>query len=537
MGLWARLRPHPRDPDVTVLMLDTEGLDAPHVDQSYNWALSTVVVLISSLFLYQTTGSIDKAATDRLDLILTLAARVSEPLQNQSSHTQSTAEDASCRPRFLWLLRDHHLLMRRSPKDEMLEKLDDSARAQLQRCFSSVDCIPLPCPVDNEQELLMMDRLQFPQLSQRFQEEFLILERNIFNSTMVQQFGGQTLTGPVLADMLGIYSKLIFEENGGLIEDIEAIPTQAQILAQIAAQRATDEALASYSSLMQSAATNRVDAHKLHSGHVSSQATALKVFDSIAYAHSKSTSECRKALCEQLSSWSQVCSKGVTAEHCDTLSRLVGGAYHEIWQSSFESSRIHCQREWDTISAALQVKVQNSQFDNLEQFVQESGESLTKWRKSPNTTGLFREEQQQSAEKAVANWQQMVLDSVGKKRIAACEQRVQEEMQQKMSTLSKSMQDQLALHQSQLTEHDKTIVMLNEHVRELQRSAELLQGSLNRQAEEAAENKAALELRLELNIQKASDELATASAELGALVHENMPSMVVNLTVRRSPIR
>ena len=54
----------------SVLMLDTEGLDAPHViprssldsrliaspqqvDQSYNWALSTVVVLISSLFLYQ----------------------------------------------------------------------------------------------------------------------------------------------------------------------------------------------------------------------------------------------------------------------------------------------------------------------------------------------------------------------------------------------------------------------------------------------------------------------------------------------------
>ena len=94
MGLWCRIRRHPQDPDTTVLMIDTEGLNAPHVEQSYNWALSTVVVLISSLFLYQTTASIDKAAIKRLELILSLATRVS------SSSSDSDSSMVSSRPGF-----------------------------------------------------------------------------------------------------------------------------------------------------------------------------------------------------------------------------------------------------------------------------------------------------------------------------------------------------------------------------------------------------------------------------------------------------
>ena len=48
------------NPDLTLLLLDTEGLDAPHVQQSYNWALSAMALLISDVFIYQTRGMIDK---------------------------------------------------------------------------------------------------------------------------------------------------------------------------------------------------------------------------------------------------------------------------------------------------------------------------------------------------------------------------------------------------------------------------------------------------------------------------------------------
>ena len=48
-----RIRPHPRNPDLTVLLLDTEGLDSPHVPPFYNWCLSAVALLISDYFVYQ----------------------------------------------------------------------------------------------------------------------------------------------------------------------------------------------------------------------------------------------------------------------------------------------------------------------------------------------------------------------------------------------------------------------------------------------------------------------------------------------------
>lgn len=55
-GIWMRMRPHPRNKDVMVLLVDTEGLDSPHVKQDYNWILSALVLLVSNTFVYQTKG-------------------------------------------------------------------------------------------------------------------------------------------------------------------------------------------------------------------------------------------------------------------------------------------------------------------------------------------------------------------------------------------------------------------------------------------------------------------------------------------------
>lgn len=46
-----------------VCFADTEGLDTPHITQSYNWMLSSLALLISNVFLYQSKNSIDSSAT------------------------------------------------------------------------------------------------------------------------------------------------------------------------------------------------------------------------------------------------------------------------------------------------------------------------------------------------------------------------------------------------------------------------------------------------------------------------------------------
>ena len=189
----------------------------------------------------------------------------------------------SSRPGFLWLIRDHHLSMRRSPRDEMLDKLDAPTRQKLLNCFESNDCVPLPCPCDNDQDLGRMDTMSFEELAPRFREEFMILERQIFNTARVQKFGSQDLTGPVLAEMLNAYIRILFAEGSGMINDIEKIPTQADILTQIAGERAQKEALEHYKSMIE-ACQCPLEAQQLSEAHHECRTKAFETFNSIANA-------------------------------------------------------------------------------------------------------------------------------------------------------------------------------------------------------------------------------------------------------------
>ena len=99
MGLWAWAKQHPFDVDAIIIFLDSEGLDTPGVPQHYNWLLSAVTLLLSYVFIYQSKGSIDSHATERLDLIL----RITEQLERKKTSDSRTAPNKA----FYWLIRDH----------------------------------------------------------------------------------------------------------------------------------------------------------------------------------------------------------------------------------------------------------------------------------------------------------------------------------------------------------------------------------------------------------------------------------------------
>jgi len=85
--------------------MDTEGLDSPHIPQWYNWTLAALAVLVSSYFIYQSKGSIDSSATDRLGVILKVAEQIS-----------GSKEEGTDQPFFMWLIRDHQLNFKKNPK-------------------------------------------------------------------------------------------------------------------------------------------------------------------------------------------------------------------------------------------------------------------------------------------------------------------------------------------------------------------------------------------------------------------------------------
>lgn len=80
----------------------------------------------------------------------------------------------------MWLIRDHQLQMKKAPRIEMSEKLDSGANKALEKYFSDYDCFPLPRPVDKDEMLKEVDNLQWEELKSDFREEYVVLERQVY---------------------------------------------------------------------------------------------------------------------------------------------------------------------------------------------------------------------------------------------------------------------------------------------------------------------------------------------------------------------
>lgn len=244
-GLWLWPKPHPRRQGVTILLVDSEGLDSPHVPQHYNWLLSAVTLLISDVFMYQTKGSIEKSAVERLDMIL----KVAEQLGKADSSDTSRQRLGNS---FLWLLRDHQLQMRRSPREELLEKLDPVQVRALKHHFVDYDCVPLPRPASDD-TMRRLDQHTFQDLDCEFREEYVVFERRLQDLLVApRQLLGQDLTGASLSDLLQQYL-VALQQQKGVLGDICDMPTQRELLRQLAARRAVDAGVQRYRQVLQDA--------------------------------------------------------------------------------------------------------------------------------------------------------------------------------------------------------------------------------------------------------------------------------------------
>ena len=296
-GLHFWSKPHPRQSDVTIIYLDTEGLDAPHVDQFYNWTLSAVSLLISDVYMYQSKGSIDTGSIDRLAMILRVAEqlrgdastgirkrdRSSDNSDEGKSEWQKTGSKGDTGSSFLWLLRDHQLNMKYSPKEEMIEKLDSDALKTVRRCFEDYDCVPLPVPVNGgSAELQDMEKKALSDLASEFREEFVVLERCILDKLRQPRIlAGQQVTGPLLADLLEAYTASVQKKDGAMA-DIAALPTQREMLVSLAGDRAVKAGVQHYKDVMRELEEQVVGHKTLMQKHTAVLKEAVSIFDTIA---------------------------------------------------------------------------------------------------------------------------------------------------------------------------------------------------------------------------------------------------------------
>jgi hypothetical protein len=106
-GLWIWKKVIYSENDVPTIVIDTEGLGAFDEDENHDAKIFLLALLLSSLIIYNSLGTIDENALNNLSLVINLSKKIQ--LKNREASPDDLDELASMFPSFLWVLRDFTL--------------------------------------------------------------------------------------------------------------------------------------------------------------------------------------------------------------------------------------------------------------------------------------------------------------------------------------------------------------------------------------------------------------------------------------------
>jgi len=75
-GLWLWKRVIKTENDVSMIVVDTEGLGAYDEDENHDSKIFLLALLLSSLLIYNSVGTIDENALNSLSLVINLAKKI-----------------------------------------------------------------------------------------------------------------------------------------------------------------------------------------------------------------------------------------------------------------------------------------------------------------------------------------------------------------------------------------------------------------------------------------------------------------------------
>lgn len=468
-GLWIAARKHPRVPDLTVILMDTEGLDTPGIAQSYNWKLAAVTLLLSSLFVYQTRTSLDMSQLETFQIILQAA-----------SHLKKESLQSICD--LLWIVRDAQLVSAQ-PKAELLSKFGAADKERLEKCFGSVDCFPLPRPVANDKDLKNVEGMPYDALTSEFREEYLVLERKIFDQLNApRQLGGKVITGPVLASLCSMYASAV-SASDGLLKDLSDLPTQKQLVARLAGQRALKLAEDAYRAAVSGGglALLPVEMETLWAVHEKAFAEATRVFcEETMTPTGQPFSGDVSPFYEELKSHCMATRTKLNDDDGSITQVVVGGFLHQTIEANDVASQRACR---DALAEILSITI--SPLESVSEF-------RAKWAAHPRARGPWKRRVENEGTEAVRA--RLAEEKAQRDTVAlSVLQELVKETRESLNTLRTDSVQQTSTLGAQLQALDKTV---SSHYEE-QRDA-LVDGmaSVEEKLEQAA--KAATALHAEL---------------------------------------
>jgi len=174
-GMWIWGSPVERD-GVTYVFIDSEGLGSVDQHVTFDTQIFSLSILLSSLFVLNTTGPINEHALEQLELVvqMTERIRVREEAKGEGGRKESLNTLAAFFPSFLWILRDFSLELRNAQGDPISENeylehalrpvpvgpqsrrgLEEKnrIRSAIATVFTHRQCVTMVRPVVDEREL------------------------------------------------------------------------------------------------------------------------------------------------------------------------------------------------------------------------------------------------------------------------------------------------------------------------------------------------------------------------------------------------
>ncbi|XP_056599358.1 guanylate-binding protein 1-like isoform X2 [Triplophysa dalaica] len=265
-GIWMWCVPHPSVKGQTLMLLDTEGLgDVQKGDSKNDGWIFCLAVLLSSTLVYNSRGTIDDDAVQKLQYITELAEQIKIRSSSPSEDEEEEEENSQfvCFfPSFVWVVRDFTLDLeingKTATEDEYLKyalKLRKGLskknteynlpRECIRRYFPSRKCFVFPPPASPE-NMRRLESLRLEDLVGDFREAAgRFCEYTFLKSPVKTLKGGHRVTGKLLGQLAKIYVETISSGK------VPCLDNAVVALANLENKAAVQEALKVYQSGME----------------------------------------------------------------------------------------------------------------------------------------------------------------------------------------------------------------------------------------------------------------------------------------------
>ncbi|KAJ8332793.1 hypothetical protein SKAU_G00416890 [Synaphobranchus kaupii] len=255
-GIWMWCIPHPKKADHTLVLLDTEGLgDVEKGDtKNDNWVFS-LAVLLSSTLVYNSIGTIDNDALQRLHYVTELTEHIK--VKSQANDEDESTEFMRFFPSFVWTVRDFTLELEYDGKQITADQYLDNAlklkcghgkqvmaynlpRNCLRNYFPTRKCFVFDRPTSAE-KMKHLDCLVDEDLEPSFVHQARTFYDYVLSETKTKTMkGGYNITGRMLGSLAKIYLDAICSGH------IPCLENAVVALAQIENSNAVAEAVKFY---------------------------------------------------------------------------------------------------------------------------------------------------------------------------------------------------------------------------------------------------------------------------------------------------